>query len=157
MICPRCGNKIPKESSSCLYCKLSVDKIVNASNTEAKRAMRNKQKERVVLSSYRPNDIKKSKLVLMTVLLGWTGAHCYYVGRMGRGFTILLCLVLGLAFVAIPESWALHAYVSGIVAGALGFVWLFTWWTDIVNVCVDKFRIPVVLKGEELPKDNEEI
>lgn len=149
MICPKCGNKIPKDGSSCLYCKLRTDAIVNASNAEAKRALRSGEKDKVVLSSYRPNDVKKWKLVLLTVLLGWAGAHCYYVGRMGRGFTMLLCIVVAFAFVAIPETWVLHAYLSGIVAGLFGFACFFTWWTDIVNVCCNRFKIPVVLKDEE--------
>lgn len=155
MICPKCGNKIPKDGLTCPYCKTSVEKIVKASNKEAKRALRNKEKDRVVLTSYRPEDVKKSKLILLTIFLGWAGAHCYYVGRMGRGFLMLLCLVIGFACVATPETWAIHAYVGGIVAGIFGFINVFIWWTDIVSVCFDRFKIPVVLKGEELPKDEE--
>ncbi len=153
MVCPNCGNKIPKEATHCAYCKLSVEKIVSASNKEAKRALRNREKDRVVMSTYRPSDVNKTKLLLLSIFLGWAGGHCYYVGRMGRGFTILLCLIIGICFAAIPETWTLHAYLSGVVAGALGFACVFTWWMDILNICLNRFKIPVVLKGSEMPKD----
>lgn len=146
MICPKCGNKIYKDDVSCPYCKTTVEEIMRASNVEAKKAFKEKRKEDIVLSSIRPYDVSKKKLLLFAIFLGWTGAHCFYVGRMGRGFTIVVCIVLALCCVAIPQTWALHAYVSGLVAGTFGFIWLFTWWIDIVNICFNKFKIPVVLK-----------
>ena len=153
MVCPNCGNKIPKEATHCAYCKLSVEKITSASNYEAKRAIRNKERDRVVLTAYVPYDVNRTKLLLLCIFLGWSGAHCYYVGRMGRGFTMLACLIIGIFCVAIPQTWVLHAYLSGVVAGAFGFACVFTWWFDILNICLRRFKIPVVLKGNEMPND----
>ena len=155
MICPKCGNKIPKDSTVCLYCNTKVESIMTASNAEAKRALKYKQKDRALLSSFMPYDVNKTKLLLLSIFLGWTGAHCFYVGRMTKGFTLLVCMILSILFVCIPETWVLHAYVSGVVAGAFGFVCVFNWWYDLLMICFNKFKIPVVLKGYELPKDIE--
>lgn len=145
MICPKCGNKIYPQQMCCPYCKTSVEVIKRASNEQAKIALKNKEKEKVVLASFLPYDVSKKKLLLLSIFLGWAGAHCYYVGRMGRGFAMLLCFIVGLTFVSIPETWALHAYLSGIVAGIIGFACVFTWWMDIVRIIGNRFKVPVIL------------
>lgn len=145
MKCPRCGNKIEKGASACPYCKLQTQIIVNARNADAKIALKNGQRDKVFLSTYRPSDVKRSKLLLLSIFLGFAGAHCYYVGRIGRGFTILIMLLLGITCAAIPETWALHQYVSGMVAGVLGFVWIMMWWLDILAIIRNRFKIPIVI------------
>ena len=153
MICPKCGNKIPQDSATCSYCKLRVDSIITASNEEAKRAIKFKQKDRVLMSTYIPKDVSKTKLLLLCIFLGWTGAHCFYVGRMVKASIMLVSMILSIVFVCIPETWILHAYLSGVVAGIFGFICVFNWWFDILLICFNKFKIPVVLKGYEIPKE----
>lgn len=145
MKCPRCGNKIEAGDNHCPYCKLQTQVIVNARNADAKTALKNGQRDKVFLSTYRPDDINKTKLLLLAIFLGFAGAHCYYVGRMGRGFTILTMFLIGLTFASIPDTWVLHQYVSGMVAGMFGFVWVMMWWLDILAIICNRFKIPIVI------------
>lgn len=146
MKCPICGNKIYQGDKACPYCKLRTDVIVNAKNAPAKEALKKRQKDNIYYSSYRPDDVSKMKLLLLSIFGGFAGAHCYYVGRMGRGFTILIMFVVGLTLAAIPETWALHKYLSGMVAGAFGFVGVMMWWTDILAIVCNRFKIPIIIE-----------
>ena len=145
MKCPRCGNKIDEENKSCPYCNLKTSVIINAKNSDAKLALKNGDKDKVFLSSYKPQDVSKTKLLLLSIFLGFAGAHCYYVGRVARGLTILAVFVIGITFAGIPETWELHKYVSGIVAGAFGFVGVMMWWSDIVAIIFNRYKIPIVI------------
>lgn len=150
MKCPICGNKIYSDDDACPYCKLRKSVIVNAKNADAKTALKNRQKDNVYLSTYRPSDVSKTKLLLLSIFLGWVGAHCYYVGRMARGFAILATMIIGIALAGIPETWALHQYVSGIVAGMFGFAWVMMWWLDILAIVGNRFKIPIVIDDANL-------
>lgn len=148
MICPKCGNKIKKEQLECRYCGTRVQNIVSASNVEAKKIIKGRgDLSKIVYSTTLPSDIKKSKLLLYAIFLGWLGMHCFYVGRQKRGFVIPLLFLFCTAFVAIPETWFLHAYLSGTFAGLLGVIAIFCWWLDICRIIGNKFQVPVVLNN----------
>ncbi len=146
MICPNCGNKIPEDSAYCLYCKLRVESILKASNEQAKIAYRNKQKDKVVYSTYKPYDVNKTKLLLLSIFLGWVGAHCFYVGRYVKASILLVCAVLTICIGCLPKTWFLYTYFGGTFIGVLGFICVFNWWMDIILIVFNKFKIPVVLK-----------
>lgn len=148
MVCPKCGNKITKEQVECAYCKTLVRNIQQASNRQAKEIMKYKgDTTKIVLSKTLPHDVSKVKLLLWCIFLGWTGAHCYYVGRYKRGFTILLLMLLSMLFAAIPSNWFIYALFGGILAGFPGMIAVFCWWLDLCRIIANRFPIPVVLNN----------
>jgi len=148
MICPKCGNKISKEQIECPYCQTKVKNIEQASNKKAKEIMKLRDDtSKIVMSRTLPADVSKIKLLLLCIFLGWTGAHCYYVGRHKRGFTIALLLLCSMLFVAIPSTWAIHALFGGVLAGFPGMIAFFCWWLDICRIIGNRFQVPVVLNN----------
>jgi len=145
--CPRCNAKMPIELITCPGCQLNFQKFDSATNKEAKEAMKAGEKERVLMKKGRPSDIKFTPLLLLTIFLGFTGAHYYYVGRykMGAFFTIFFAVgivnaILNALLKTSPtgelyEIFTLLVLIWGLV--------IFLWIIDIAKVCLNKFRIPV--------------
>lgn len=145
--CPRCNQKMPVEIVSCPKCQLNFQKFETATNSEAKQAIRAGEKERVLLRSGRPMDVKFIPLLLITIFLGFTGAHYYYVGRYKRGaFYSIFCAV---GFVNAILTTLLDATPKGDLYQVFMFlvlIWglvIFLWIIDIAKVCLNKFKIPV--------------
>lgn len=148
--CPRCNTKMPIELAVCPNCQLNFQKFEGATNKEAKQALREGEKDRVLMRTGRPSDIKLWKLLLITIFLGFTGAHYYYVGRnrMGVFFTVFF-------FVGVINSVVnslLEVQPTGDlwqVFTLLVLVWgavLVLWIIDIAKVILNKFKIPVSRK-----------
>lgn len=146
IICPKCGNKIYPDEQECQFCKLKVKNILEASNQKAKDIIKNKQDPQdIVMTDILPKDVKKSKLLLLSIFLGLFGAHCFYVGRMKRGFLIPVLFLFCVTLVSLPETWVLHAYFGQTFAGLLGCISWFCWWMDITKIIFNKFKVPVIL------------
>lgn len=145
--CPRCNTKMPVEIVSCPSCQLNFQKFESATNAEAKEAMREGEKDRVLMRKNRPSDVSFVKLLLITIFLGFTGAHYYYVGRykMGAFFSIFF----GVGLVNAIINSLLKATPTGDlyqVFTLLVLVWgvvIALWIIDIAKVCVNHFKIPV--------------
>lgn len=148
MICPKDGNKIDELTKKCPYCGLKQESIISASNLEAKKIIKSRlDTSNVVMSKVVPKDVSKTKLLLLCIFLGFVGAHCFYVGRMKRGFIIPLLFIFSITFIFLPETWVLHAYLSNSVAGVIGCAGCFCWWWDIIRIVFNRFPIPVVLNN----------
>lgn len=145
--CPRCNQKMPVEIVVCPECQLNFQKFETATNAEAKKAIRQGEKDKVLLRKGRPSDVNFVKLLLLTIFLGFTGAHYYYVGRnkMGLFFSIffgvgVLNAVLSRVLNATPKGDLYQIFIG------LVLVWgvvLFLWIIDISKVSFNKFKIPV--------------
>ena len=93
MKCPKCGCKIQKQIM-CPYCKITGDEVRFASNKEAKKRLKNKSNEGVLMSSYIPYDVDKRKLAAITIIGGFFGFDAYYLGRFRYGVIKLATIFL---------------------------------------------------------------
>ena len=140
--CPRCGEKSPKTANKCSYCGLIFERLNWATNSAAKKMLRTKQKDKVVYIKGYPNDVKKSKVVLLCLFLGLFGAHYYLIGRLAKAvfMTVFGTLAVTFASLSVFDLVPTEIYITAQVISAIPFIiWLF----DIVNVCINKIKIPV--------------
>lgn len=145
--CPRCAMKVPVETLICPDCRLNYQKFNEATNKEAKQALKEGEKDNVLMRKGCPSDVNKIKLLLMVIFLGFAGGHHYYVGRYKMGIVyscffligltnaILNTMVEGIASSMIYQIFTLFVLGWGIVL----FMWIF----DVVNIIFNKFKIPV--------------
>ncbi len=147
MRCPVCGAKFEKDR--CKYCHdVTAEKVLNASNLEAKKQRKKGLTENVVYSTTLPNDVSKKKLLLLTVFLGWFGAHNFYVGKNLKGLFYLVPMVLLLSLAAVSQFASyINTTTPMLVIGYVCAVVAVLWFTDIVNILFKKFKVPVVLPG----------
>ncbi len=132
----------------CPTCQLNYQKFDMATNYEAKIAKREGDNERVLLRRGYPSDVKKWKVLLFAIFLGYTGAHYYYVGRNGKGVFYTIFFFVGIVN-AILTSWKISlASDLGQIFYFLVLIWglvIFMWIIDIVHICFNRFKIPVSL------------
>lgn len=157
MQCPVCGAKL--KNNVCPYCKtVTTERIKNASNKAVKEARQKQETEQVVYSSFLPKDISKKKLWVFAVLLGWFGAHNFYVKKTMKGWFYLVAFAGAFVFTGIRMLSELNAW--GVENGVQIFVSLFNlcaaitfllWIGDLVMLAVGKFKVPVVLPETVLP------
>ncbi len=147
--CPRCNTKVPKEINICPTCQLNYDKFNNATNSEAKVAIHMDERERVLYRRGCPSDVSKVKLLLLTIFLGFTGAHHYYVGRTGKGIFYSIFFVIGVVNAILTtvlqstphgELWEIFTLLV-LVWGVVIMMWLI----DIADVILNRYKIPVSL------------
>ena len=148
--CPRCNTKVPVEIVVCPNCQLNYQKFENATNSEAKQAIKMGEKERVLMRKGRPSDVNFASLLLITILLGFTGAHYYYVGRykMGAFFTIFFAVGVANALIntllkVTPTGDLYQIFIMLVLVwGVVAMLWII----DIAKVLLNKFKIPVSRK-----------
>lgn len=145
--CPRCKQKMPIEVVQCPNCLLSFTKFETATNKEAKEAIKSKEHDRVLMRVGFPSDVNKLKLLLLTIFLGFTGAHYYYVGRykMGIFFSIFFCVgitnaILTLLIDSVTDGLIFEIFYLLVLVW--GFV-IMLWIVDIAKICLNRFKIPV--------------
>lgn len=149
--CPRCKTKIAADLIICPNCQLNYNKFYEATNAEAKIAAREGNKDQILLREGYPSDVKKSTLVLLTIFLGFVGAHYYRVGRykMGIFFSIFFLIGVTNAILSVVYNVTLTGslgeifYLLVLTWGAVLFIWI----RDIYKVCFNKFKIPVSREG----------
>lgn len=148
--CPRCNFKVDKDANVCPKCRLNYIKFNTATNTEAHEAMSVGEKDRVLLRKGCPSDIKKWKLLLLTIFLGFCGVHHFYVGRKGWGAFYFTFFIVGMinailvwTFGNITSTWYQLFYLLVGVWGVVVALWIF----DIAKVATNRYKIPVSLKN----------
>ena len=150
MNCPKCGCKMQKQII-CPYCKITGDEVRFASNKEAKKRIKEKNKEDVLISHYRPFDVEKRIMILITIFGGFFGIDKYYVGRYLSAtihasvitFTFIM-VTLRFIYLAI-EVIKVLTELSSLVATIYTFLWL----CNIVRVFFNGGTYPVVLPNKE--------
>ena len=146
--CPRCGTKHLEQDVRCTGCGLIFERLKLATNRDAKLAIKEGNGKDVVYIKDTPSDLKRSKLILYTIFLGFFGAHCFYVGRYKKAFLMLvfglisaIACYLSINSITPVEISTLLMLITGIQA----FMWLF----DIVDVCIFRFKIPVYINNKK--------
>ena len=148
--CPRCETKVPASTVICPTCQLNFQKFEMATNKEAKEAYREGEADQVILRKGCPSDVKKIKLLLLCIFLGFTGAHYYYVGRTKKGIFFTFFFVVGVLN-AVVTNVLKQTFTGDIwqIFTLLVLIWgvvLFMWIIDIANILFNKFKIPVSLR-----------
>lgn len=147
--CPRCGTKVASEMGVCPSCKLNYQKFFSASNKEAKLALKEGEKDRVIYRAGVPTDVSKTKLLLLAIFAGLSGAHLYYVGRkkLGIFYSVFFCvgILYTLMTILLNYDWSSKIgqflYIFVFVWGAVLMLWVI----DVVKICFNTFKVPVSL------------
>lgn len=159
-VCPRCKNKCLISDVRCDDCGLVFARLDDATNKMAKKRFKAKEKEQIVYVK-KAKDVKRWKLIILTILFGLAGAQYYYVGRWKMGLFMTICNIgVILCGSTVFFNAQLNAILGqagmsiiGVIVGIYGVLWL----NDIVRVCFGKFPIPVSLMTEDEIKEEQEI
>ena len=145
--CPRCGEKNLEQALKCSDCGLVFSRMELATNKAAKKMIKQGQKDKVVYVKSTPKDLKRWKLILLTIFTGLWGGHLFYVGRYNKA---IFMLIFGLIYIVggiLSISNLLSKGIEMVVyfcVGILGFCWLF----DVLDVCIFRLKIPVYIDTE---------
>lgn len=103
-------------------------------------ARRKIKKEVNKAAKIKPESISKSKLLLLAIFLGFTGAHNFYAKNYKKGIVsvVTLCLWIGVINLATISSFFAAIQVS--VGGGAGFVNLIMWISDIINISFGSYK-----------------
>lgn len=88
----------------------------------------------------KPNYVKKSTLLLLAIFLGWMGAHNFYAKNKRKGWLSVTLLVIWVGVVALSTSVEFFALISTSIGGGAGFLCLFIWISDIINIISNQFK-----------------
>ena len=157
MECPICGAKM-LDGKLCKYCGITNVQVETASNEKAKQYLKAGKKEDVCYSKTMPADVNKTKLVLLTVFLGYAGAGNFYVGKKVKAWFNLVSTVLSFIFgllVYLSETfeWLYQAVIFNLcldflsIFGAISFL---MWFFDIMALIFKTYKVPVVLGEDEV-------
>lgn len=146
--CPRCGEKTFVTDKVCDNCKLVFARMENASNKEAKRAIKAGKKNYVLKTNQLPKDLSKWKLFFICLGGGLVGAHNIYIGRYLKGFfSLFFVLLTAILVMVLPGNVLSNVYNMYLfLPGA--FVMYF-WFYDMLMIGINKYKVPVAL---EIPK-----
>lgn len=145
--CPRCGEKVPATVAVCPNCSLSFQKFLLATNGQAKKDIKQGEKEKVLMRTGRPSDIKFVPMLLITIFLGMFGGHYYYTGRYKMGIFFSSFFAIGVANAVITNVLKIksggHVFeLFYLLVLVWGFV-LVLWIIDVAKVILNKFKYPV--------------
>ena len=84
--CPRCDTKASIFQDKCDYCGLIFSRLSKATNFAAKKALKNKESNKVIMDKVLPVDVNKWNLFIYGLFFGWFGF--FYVLR---GWSVSFC------------------------------------------------------------------
>jgi predicted nucleic acid-binding Zn-ribbon protein/TM2 domain-containing membrane protein YozV len=85
---------------------------------------------------YRPQPIKKHKMILLNIFFGWFGAHNFYARNYRKGWFTLFLAALGITFIAVP---ALRNVAAVSIGGGCMFVVVVMWWWDLIDIITNSY------------------
>ena len=157
--CPRCDTKCAIHQPKCPACGLVYARLAYASNKEAKRLIRKRQRSKVVFDKTLPKDVNKWKLFCMALFLGFAGGHNFYTGRYRWASFNLIATVMIMVAAALPFSWWNDFYLSAIIwvlitpAGLNVVLWIW----DIFKILFNSYKVPVAIGEASMLSDNSNI
>lgn len=146
--CPRCNAKTYVNMKKCDNCGLIFERLKFASNQEAKRAIINKEKEKVIYTSQFPQDLQRWKVGLLCAFFGFLGLHNIYVGRYLKGAFSFIFSLLNMVFLLLFDpTFQTYIYETWLlIPSALVF---YFWFADLFLIGIKKYKVPVALKMPE--------
>lgn len=147
--CPHCYSKMDRASGVCTKCGFRESSLNGATNTLAKNAKKLFREDEVVKVKKLPQDIDRKKLILLTIFLGFVGAHLYYVGRYTKAiiYSFMFALSLFLFIFCMEVTLYTHgAFVSLLVKMCFiaSGIYIIDLLMDISRVCFNRFKVPVL-------------
>ncbi len=103
-------------------------------------ARRKIKKEVNKAAKIKPEFISKTKLLLLSIFLGWCGAQNFYAKNKKKGIVSVVSLIVA---TIIPMFSPYIAFLSRIqisIGGCAGFICIFIWFGDIFNVAFNSFK-----------------
>lgn len=104
-------------------------------------AKRKIKKEVSKASKIKPDFISKTKLLLLAIFLGWTGAHNFYAKNNKKGWVSIVTLILWVGVITagnyVPFFASIRVSVGGF-AGFINVVWI--WFGDVLNIIFNSFK-----------------
>lgn len=114
-----------------------------ASNKAAKKKLLHFDRDYIIYTTQLPQDVKRWKLILFTLLLGLFGGHYYYVGKFWKGLYMSLSFVY--LFLCTLFNAQIYEYMENnylfLPIGIYALVWLFS----LVYVLTKKFKVPIYI------------
>ena len=148
--CPRCDRKVLLHQPKCQNCGLVFARLSKATNDAAKKALRKKEYNKVIYDKVLPRDMKKWKLFLITLFLGWCGGQHYYVGRTGKGITASITFLMLFVAAFLPIEWWMNYYLEAIMWVLItpqAFTTIF-WIVAVFAVLFNKYKVPIAIDEE---------
>lgn len=146
--CPRCNTKSQINMERCQSCNLEFSRLERATNRQAKKELLSGNRKNVVYIKNCPKDIKKSVLILLAGFLGVFGIHNLYIGRYGKGFYSLAVGIFSVFYISYPNAYYIFESVMSVISVLVAIMALF-WMFDFVNICFNRYKIPVALEDKE--------
>lgn len=103
-------------------------------------ARRKIKKEVNKASKIKPEFINKTKLLLLSIFLGWSGAQNFYAKNKKKGYVQVVSLILWLGITILAPYVNILARVQISIGGCAGFIDIFIWFSDIFNVAFNSFK-----------------
>ena len=103
-------------------------------------ARRKIKKEVNKAAKIKPSFIKKSKLLLLAIFLGWCGAHNFYAKNYKKGWTQIITLILWVGIITGASYVPFFASIRISIGGFAGFIDCFIWLGDAVNIAINSFK-----------------
>lgn len=143
--CPRCNAKTYANMSKCENCKLIFARLKHASNQEAKKAIINREKEKVIYTSQFPDDLKRWVVGLLCSFFGFLGIHNIYVGKYLKGaFSFIFSLLTMILLLVLEPTFQSFLYSTWLlIPSALVF---YFWFYDLFLIAINKYKVPVAIK-----------
>lgn len=103
-------------------------------------ARRKIKKEVNKASKIKPDFINKTKLLMLSIFLGWSGAQNFYAKNKKKGWVQVISLILWLGITILAPYVRFLARVQISIGGCAGFIDIFIWFSDIFNVVFNSFK-----------------
>lgn len=153
--CPRCDTKTPIFQDKCDYCGLVFSRLSKATNFAAKKAMKKKEYNKVIMDKVLPSDVNKWNLFIYALFFGWFGCHYAKVGRY-KMFTYMI-IASAMIYIAalLPLTWFNHEYLfllmwGLVLPGSISAIW---WIVSLFQILFNRFKVPISI-DEELVKES---
>jgi len=107
-------------------------------------ARRKIKKEVNKAAKIKPDFVKKPKLLLLSIFLGWFGAHNFYAKNKRKGWFMLICTILWFGVISLAMNGIpFFASIELSVGGFAGFLVLTMWLSDVINIIFNNFKYRV--------------
>ena len=153
--CPICGSKMVNKQL-CKYCGITDEQVFAASNKKVKEYRKTGNTDMIHYTTVLPNDLKRWKIVLYTILLGWLGINHFYVNRPKRGAYSIISFVGSMTTIAMQFLVKFSSKIGKIIFnlsfeifGYMMAINIVLWVLDIFSVIFKSFKVPVVLPKKE--------
>ena len=80
---------------------------------------------------------------MLSIFLGWTGAQNFYAKNKRKGWVSVVTLFLWLSVIYLSTKSKFFASIATSIGGGSGFICVFIWVSDIINVITNQFRYRV--------------